>query len=188
MHSIRPYKQSKRILFLRLVFLSVIGLLFYVERNTASILHSPWMLTTFFNKKLIGTPMTTMINAAISPTPSFLPKGEQTYTINSTDASPKIISLTLNPLDPAVHTKQSITVRPDTNQDIQNVFVTIYTDTNTYPLTLTSNDDVFTAQWTVKDTIFYRYVIKIVAQSTTKTSMTIISPRTNGPIDKSALD
>lgn len=125
-------------------------------------------------------------SAAVVPTPTatYLPPGQQTYSIGqSADMKgPRITSITLNPLDPAKDSGQGISVAIDSPTTSQ-ASLTIYTDTHSYPLTLTKNGKAWTTQWMLPDSINARYIIVIRATDTNGTAKVIVSPRTPGPLN-----
>ncbi len=169
---------------LMVLIVILICVVLYFDR----IIRVPWLVSNLTHKP---TPTTHIVKTTPtpSPTPSFLPSGEQTYTISrSADAKgPRINSLTLNPLDAQKNQLQTITVSV-AGTALSHVSVKIYADTSSYPIDLTLRDGVWRAQWRLQDSVLHRYVIVITATDSTGASKVIVAPRTPGPINNSEFD
>lgn len=118
-----------------------------------------------------------------TPSPSYLPPGKQTYNISQSanTIGPRITSLTLDPLDAQKGQKQTLTII-FSGTTVLNASLTIFTDTSSYPLPLTLVNGLWSAQWTLPDTVNKRYIVVITATDPTGTAKVIVASRTTGPI------
>lgn len=105
-----------------------------------------------------------------TPTPTKLKAGKDTYTISQppNTPGPRIATLTLDPLDPKVNDKQTITAHIEYNTPVASVFVEYTSDNKkrTLPLTLASGTNTngdWQTTWTVDDTVLYTYGVIVTA-------------------------
>lgn len=124
-----------------------------------------------------------------TPTPSYLPSGRQTYNVSQSPdiAGPRIVSLTLDPLDAQQKQQQTILVALSSSTPVSGVGVTFYSDTKSRVLPLTSTAAGWTTSWTVDDSVLYRYILVIRATNSQGTVKVIVAPRTTGPIKSDLL-
>lgn len=119
-----------------------------------------------------------------TPSPSFLPSGTQTYHIShANQGGPAIASLTLSPLDAALGTTQTIDVVLTSQSLIDEVAVRVLTDSSEKTLTLSRRGDTtWSTQWTLPDTVLYRYIFVLTAGNTKGNTRVIVAPRTTKPM------
>lgn len=185
-HHVSIKSQSRvRIPFIFFLLLSIIFFVFVLMQ---------W----YYQPNSIGTVFRTHKVEQIAPTipqpvlptstPSFLPPGKQTYVISGNSNGPRIHSITLDPLDAEKNSRQTIRATPSQRELVEFVTITVYSDSKKTILPLTGSADIFTAEWTVPDTLYHRYILKIDAKGTQGSSTTYITPRTNGPIKLTELE
>lgn len=146
----------------RLLFIVVVGLAALVTFQYRDKIRLPKFIPSFPTRQA-PTP---------TPTPTALMQGKETYSISqaSDNAGPKITKAEIDPLDPKVGGKQTITIHSNFTKPVTAVTVSIKTDNKTFPLTLTrvSGTDTngqWQTSWTVEDTFLYTYIMTITAQS-----------------------
>jgi len=124
-----------------------------------------------------------------TPTPSYLPPGRQTYKVSQSPdmAGPRIVSLTLDPLDVQKKQQQMILVALSSSTPVSGVSVTLYSDTKSRVLPLSSTSGGWSTTWTVDDPVLYRYILVIRATNSQGTAKVIVAPRTTGPIKSDSL-
>ncbi len=126
---------------------------------------------------------------AAKPTPSYLPPGKQSYVVSqsSANADPIITGLTVDPLNVRKGNRQIVEVTMTSKTPVQSVSVTLFTDNTKQTLALTSASSSASAStwkgsWTIEDSVSYRYVYTITANSQTGESISYVAVRTVGPI------
>ena len=117
-----------------------------------------------------------------TPTSSYLPPGEQTYTISSQSTGPRVSSITLNPLDVHKGDNQKISIKIAASDNVTNASITVFSDNTKTILPLVLEKADWTTSWTVNDTVNTRYIFRIEATNANTTSSTLVAPRTSGPI------
>jgi hypothetical protein len=120
----------------------------------------------------------------VSPTPTRLRQGTETYTISqaSSERGPKIQQLTLDPHEPKVGASQTISVKVRHTSAVQSVTIDLQTDTKSRTLTLTlsqgtSTEGTWQATWTADDSLLYMYKYTITAQAGGQRSTVVVAPR-----------
>lgn len=107
-----------------------------------------------------------------TPTPTALMQGKETYSISqaSNNTGPKITKAEIDPLDPKIGQKQTITIHSNFSQPLTGVTISVKTDHKVFPLTLskvsgTDTDGQWQTSWTVEDSVLYTYIMTITAVS-----------------------
>lgn len=106
-----------------------------------------------------------------TPTPRAIPHGKWGFGISTSQPGPKPGRGYLDPYDPAMGGRQTITLYVADNEPVTNVRATIKTDNKVHaPITLTriNGSDLageWQGSWIVDDTYLYTYIMIFEAQS-----------------------
>jgi hypothetical protein len=135
----------------------------------------------------LGSPRPTLPAPTATPTPTPTPRairqGKEIYTISSSShVGPSIWQATIDPHDPKVGERQTMTVSVRSKLPIESVIVNLKSDNTTtiYPLTLLSGsptDGVWQGSWDIADTVLYAYVATVHASDGKNTSSVDITMR-----------
>jgi hypothetical protein len=103
---------------------------------------------------------------SISPTPYPIAQGQYTYSFSWGPGTtvPKMTTLTVDPHDPKVGQKQTVSLHMTHTAPIESISLVLTTDTqkNTYPLTLTegiNTDGTWTGSWDITEVHDYNYIL-----------------------------
>lgn len=176
-------EETRSNMLLAILILIAVGLGYYVWRTSTK------GLPLFPNKVPRVTEISTTPTPKVSPTPSKLKQGKETYSITQGPAEkgPDITQAVIDPLEPQKGQKVTMTISVNSTKPADSVTIELETDTmkKSYPLTLVSGtnlDGQWQATWTVEDTLLYQYVAKIEARSGSELSDFVLTIR-NRPID-----
>lgn len=106
-----------------------------------------------------------------TPTPRAIPSGKHGFSISTSQNGPQFSRGFLDPYDPAIGTKQVITLQLTDTKPIQKAWITIQTDHKTSkPIYFQKTDGSeqsgeWQATWTVDDSYLYTYAMTFFAQS-----------------------
>ncbi len=119
-----------------------------------------------------------------TPTPTRLNPGKETYSIGQWSGAkgPGIPTLTLDPLDPKLNQQQHLSVHVNYDQPVTAVSIEVQSDnkTKTLPLVLTGGSDTngdWSIDWTVDDTVLYKYILNVSATGNGVTNTVTVAPR-----------
>lgn len=113
----------------------------------------------------------------IAPTPYLLlPSGKQTYNARGSNTRSSVVSITFDPLDPALNTNQTISATVNSKETINSVTLTVNTDkkSNSQPMKLISGSatrGVWTSTFQVIDSYekIYNVSFEIITELGNKT-------------------
>lgn len=118
-----------------------------------------------------------------TPTPRAIKQGKEIYTISSSShVGPTIWQATIDPHDPKIGQKQTMTIKVRSTSPVESVTINLRSDNTTtiYPLTLLSGspaDGVWQGSWDIADSLLYTYVATIHASDGKDTSSIDITMR-----------
>jgi hypothetical protein len=171
----------------RVVALSIVlGILVLIA--VALVLSSVGVLNIQFQKseQSVITPPGSAIKSGPTPTPTptELLQGKETYTIGQWSGAqgPSMSTITINPHDPKVQDKQTFVVHISYDQPVTAASIELVSDhkTRIIPLTLNGGTNMngdWQAQWTVDDTVLYKYILNMSATGGGVTNTVTVAPR-----------
>ncbi|MBI3577159.1 hypothetical protein HY086_03935 [Candidatus Gottesmanbacteria bacterium] len=115
-----------------------------------------------------------------TPTPTALKPGKETYSISQASdlKAPKILKLTLDPLDVNKGQTQAIVVETEPGKNVDSVTIVFISDNKTRTLSLQKQQDlIWQTQWTLDDSVLYKYILVITASSEGQQSTVTVAPR-----------
>ena len=123
----------------------------------------------------------------IIPTPIILKpdegtKGNYTVSQSAKDTGPTFSTVTFDPLDVQQGQNLTITVTLSSQSPVSQVTGTLTGDTTSIPIALqkssqTATTTVWSATFSITDTLLYKYILKLEAVNGTGTSSVTVAPR-----------
>lgn len=167
-----------------LIIVVLVGLFIILSSTAAYFLAKKYPLSSFsknlsdrtqqlFQKKPTPTPSPTPQKRSPAP----IVKGKLSYSISrgSKSKGPNPSKLVIDPTDPQMNEKQTMTVKITSAKPVKSVITTLNTDTKQtpHPLTLkegTNTDGTWEGSWTINDTHDFTYNVTIEAKDDTDTA------------------
>lgn len=125
-----------------------------------------------------------VVSPTNTPTPRPLPHGKRTFVVSlpANAVGPRIGKGTIDPYDPVLNGKQTVTIEVNDSVPVQKVVAVLQTDNKTVeqamaPQTPGQTKGNWTGTWTVDDTYNQIYTLTIKATSAKGTTMADITTR-----------
>lgn len=107
-----------------------------------------------------------------SPSPKAILQGTETYSVSqpANHLGPNITKVVVDPHDPKLNQEQTLTVFASDPNQVLGVNIEVIADNTSYnlPLKLISGspqEGIWSAKYIVKDTVLYRYLLKLSSHS-----------------------
>lgn len=174
----------------------LITLLLFVSIGTTVVLiFFDTIAANLFIRNRIGNIPTHFSIPSPRPTPSYLPPGKQTYSINQKGDPllPKIEAVSFDPLSVMQGETQRIEAIIASPSPVTSVDISLFADDHkkqSSHMVFSSADQqrsVWRATWIVSHDVSYRYIVVITATNKNGSQTSYVALRTDGPVSKADL-